>query len=82
MFLEDGTDCEVDPLSEGVAQFSHDASESKIVESDEDSHASAEVTDSEPGDNEVQSPPVFPQGSISDKLFITIVIVSMLVEFQ
>jgi hypothetical protein len=56
-FLIDETEGEViDPSTEGMTQLINDSSKPKSVESNEYSRASNELTESEPAENEVQSP--------------------------
>lgn len=50
-----------------MAQSRNDVSNCKSVESDEHSGASSELTESEPGDVEVQSPTSNMRGSLSAK---------------
>ncbi|KAK2987347.1 hypothetical protein RJ640_023648 [Escallonia rubra] len=60
--LEDGIDGEVtDSSTEVLSEFSDEVSKSIFVKSEEYSHVSSELTESEPGDNEVQSPQPCPQ---------------------
>ncbi|KAA8518000.1 hypothetical protein F0562_015474 [Nyssa sinensis] len=56
---EDG---DVDPSMEGMIQHLHDVTETKFIDSEENSHASSEVTESEAGD-EVHSPQVHLRGA-------------------
>jgi hypothetical protein len=65
-FQIDETEGEViDPSTEGMSQPINDSSKPKSVESDEYSGASSELTESEPAENEVQSPKVNIRGSLS-----------------
>ncbi|XP_059668330.1 condensin-1 complex subunit CAP-D2 [Cornus florida] len=56
-------DNEDDLSTEGTRLTPHDESKSKSVGSEEYSHASSEVTESEQGDNEVQSSQVYSRGA-------------------